>query len=92
MMNLYITHGRSGTIPSSGDVPIAGIGVTHAIAQGPSLNKVERGVPVVIDYGGGYNSFITDETGAFVVSELKERFRKTPMKLQRDHGRCHGIR
>ena len=33
MMNLYITHGRSGTIPSSGDVPIAGAGVTHAIAQ-----------------------------------------------------------
>jgi Xaa-Pro aminopeptidase len=76
MMNLYITHGLSGTIPSSGDVPIAGAGVTHAIAQGPSLNKVERGVPVVIDYGGGYNGYITDETRPFVVGELKERFRK----------------
>lgn len=76
MMNLYITHGRSGTIPSSGDVPIAGAGVTHAIAQGPSLNKVERGVPVVIDYGGGYNGYITDETRVFVVGELKDRFRK----------------
>ena len=76
MMNLYITHGRSGTIPSSGDVPIAGAGVTHAIAQGPSLNKVERGIPVVIDYGGGYNGYITDETRAFVVGELKERFKK----------------
>ena len=76
MMNLYITHGLSGTIPSSGDVPIAGTGVTHAIAQGPSLNKVERGVPVVIDYGGGYNGYITDETRPFVVGEMKERFRK----------------
>jgi len=76
MMNLYITHGRSGTIPSSGDVPIAGAGVTHAIAQGPSLNKVEKGVPVVIDYGGGYNGYITDETRTFVVGELKERFKK----------------
>jgi Xaa-Pro dipeptidase len=76
MMNLYITHGLSGTIPSSGDVPIAGAGVTHAIAQGPSLNKVERGVPVVIDYGGGYNGYITDETRPFVVGDLKERFRK----------------
>jgi Xaa-Pro aminopeptidase len=66
----------SGTIPSSGDVPIAGAGVTHAIAQGPSLNKVVRGVPVVIDYGGGYNGYITDETRPFVVGELKERFRK----------------
>ena len=76
MMNLYITHGLSGTIPSSGDVPIAGAGVTHAIAQGPSLNKVERGVPVVIDYGGGYNGYITDETRPFVVGDLKERFKK----------------
>jgi len=76
MMNLYITHGLSGTIPSSGDVPIAGAGVTHAIAQGPSLNRVEKGVPVVIDYGGGYNGYITDETRPFVVGELKERFRK----------------
>jgi Xaa-Pro aminopeptidase len=76
MMNLYITHGLSGTIPSSGDVPIAGAGVTHAIAQGPSLNKVESGVPVVIDYGGGYNGYITDETRSFVIGELKERFRK----------------
>ena len=76
MMNLYITHGRSGTIPSSGDVPIAGAGVTHAIAQGPSLNKVEKGVPVVIDYGGGYNGYITDETRTFVVGELKDRFKK----------------
>jgi len=76
MMNLYITHGLSGTIPSSGDVPIAGAGVTHAIAQGPSLNKVEKGVPVVIDYGGGYNGYITDETRPFVIGELKERFRK----------------
>jgi len=76
MMNLYITHGLSGTIPSSGDVPIAGAGVTHAIAQGPSLNKIEKGVPVVIDYGGGYNGYITDETRPFVVGELKERFRK----------------
>jgi Xaa-Pro aminopeptidase len=76
MMNLYITHGLSATIPSCGDVPIAGAGVTHAIAQGPSLNKIERGVPVIIDYGGGYNGYITDETRPFVVGALNERFRK----------------
>lgn len=76
MMNLYVTHGRSGTIPSSGDVPIAGAGVTHAIAQGPSLNRVQRDVPLVVDYGGGYNGYITDESRAFVVGELREPFRK----------------
>ncbi len=74
MMNIYITHGFSGTVVSGFDVPISGAGVTHAIAQGPSVNKVQRNIPLLIDYGGGYNGYITDETRAFVVGELKEIF------------------
>ena len=76
MMNMVITHGFSGTVVSGFDVPIAGAGVTHAIAQGPSVNKVQRSIPLLIDYGGGYNGYITDETRAFVVGELKEIFIK----------------
>jgi Xaa-Pro dipeptidase len=74
MMNMYITHGPSATYTSGADVPISGVGVTHAIGQGPSIHRVERGIPVIIDYGGGYNGYITDETRMFVVGELKERF------------------
>ncbi len=74
MMNIYITHGFSGTVVSGFDVPISGAGVTHAIAQGPSVNKVQRNIPLLIDYGGGYNGYITDETRAFVVGELKGIF------------------
>jgi len=76
MMNMYITHGYSATIPSYGDVPISGVGTTHAIAQGPSVNKIRRDIPVLIDYGGGYNGYITDETRVFVVGELKGIFKK----------------
>jgi Xaa-Pro aminopeptidase len=76
MMNMYITHGYSGTIQSHADVPISGAGVTHAVAQGPSINRIKRGVPVVIDYGGGYNGYITDETRAYIVGEMKDVFRK----------------
>jgi Xaa-Pro aminopeptidase len=75
-MNISVTHGRSATIPSWGNVPIAGVGITHAIAQGPSLSKVKRGIPVLIDYCSGYNGYTTDETRTFVVGKLKERFRK----------------
>lgn len=76
MMNIYITHGYSGTLHSGGDVPISGVGVTHAIAQGPSVNRVERDVPLLIDYGGGYNGYITDETRVYVVGKLREEFVK----------------
>jgi Xaa-Pro dipeptidase len=74
MMSMYITHGISGVIQSAGDVPISGVGVTPAIAQGPSINRVGRGVPILIDYGGGYNGYITDETRPFAIGELRKIF------------------
>ncbi len=76
MMNMYVTHGQSAIITSHGDVPISGVGITHAIAQGPSMNRIVRDIPVIIDYGGGYNGYITDETRSFVVGELKDIFKK----------------
>jgi Xaa-Pro aminopeptidase len=83
MMNLYVTAGESGTVASAGDVPIAGLGVTAAVAQGSSLHRVQRSIPVLVDYGGGYNGYITDETRAFVVGRLDETFRK-PYEVARE--------
>jgi Xaa-Pro dipeptidase len=76
MMNLTVTSGFSGAIPSAGDVPISGMGVCTAIAAGSSHKPIERGIPVLIDYGGGYNGYITDETRSFVVGDMDELFRK----------------
>jgi Xaa-Pro dipeptidase len=76
MMNLYVTTGVTSTISSYADVPIAGMGLTPAIGQGSSMNMVEAGIPVVVDYGGGYNGYITDETRIYVAGQLDEVFRK----------------
>jgi Xaa-Pro dipeptidase len=76
MMNLYVTAGATSGVPSNMDVPISGLGLTAAIAQGASLKAVERGVPVVVDYGGGYNGYVTDETRVYVVGDMREPFRK----------------
>jgi Xaa-Pro aminopeptidase len=76
MLNIYITHGYSGTVFSNCDVPISGFGVTHAIAQGPSIQLLERDIPILIDYGGGYNGYITDETRVYVIGHMKEIFYK----------------
>ncbi len=76
MMNGYVTHGYSATISSGADVPISGLGLTPAIGQGASVNIVQRGVPVIVDFGGGYNGYITDETRIYVAGELKDVFRK----------------
>jgi len=76
MMTLTVQAGYTGAISTMLDGPITGVGVTPAIPQGSSFKRVERGIPVTIDYGGGYNGYITDETRSFVVGELKEIFRK----------------
>ena len=76
MMTITVQAGFTGTITTLQDSPIAGIGVTPAMPQGSSFKRVERGIPVTIDYGGGYNGYITDETRSFVAGELHEVFRR----------------
>jgi Xaa-Pro dipeptidase len=76
MTVMAIQSGFTGAMVCYADVPIAGAGVTPAVPQGSSLKRVERGIPVTIDYGGGYNGYVTDETRAYVVGNLDERFKK----------------
>jgi Xaa-Pro dipeptidase len=76
MMTLTVQAGYTGAITTLLDAPITGAGVTPAVPQGSSFKLVEQGIPVTIDYGGGYNGYITDETRSFVVGELKDVFRK----------------
>jgi Xaa-Pro aminopeptidase len=76
MTTITVQAGISGTIPTNLDAPITGSGVTPAIPTGASFAKVQRGIPVTIDYGGGYNGYITDETRSYVVGELSDIFKK----------------
>ncbi|OPY75714.1 MAG: Xaa-Pro dipeptidase [Syntrophorhabdus sp. PtaU1.Bin058] len=87
MITLTVQCGFTGAVTPCADVPIGGAGLTPAVPQGSSLKKVERGIPVTIDYGGGYNGYITDETRVFVAGELKEMFRKpyeTALEIMED--------
>lgn len=83
MMIMCVFAGYTSGIVSRGDVPISGVGVTPAYPQGSSFLKVERGMPVIVDYGGGYNGYITDESRVFTVGELQELFRK-PYEVARE--------
>lgn len=76
MTSMTVQSGFSGALVTCADVPIAGAGITPAMPMGSSLKRVERGVPVTIDYGGGYNGYVTDETRVFVVGALEMRFQR----------------
>ncbi len=83
MMNAYVFAGYTSAVASYADVPIGGVGVTPAIAQSSSFLQVQRGIPVLVDYGGGFNGYVTDETRAFTVGPLQELFRK-PYEVARE--------
>lgn len=76
MMVSTVQAGYTGAISTTVDGPITGAGVTPAMPQGSSFKRVERGVPLTIDYGGAYNGYITDETRSFVVGELQDVFQR----------------
>ena len=72
MMNIHVLSGESGSTHSFCDTPLSGSGLTSAIAQGSSRRRILRDQPIVIDYGGGYNGYVTDETRTFVIGRLKD--------------------
>jgi Xaa-Pro aminopeptidase len=57
--------------------------MTPAVPLGSSLKSVELGIPVCVDYGGGYNGYVTDETYVFVIGAMKKIFRK-PYDVSRE--------
>ena len=76
MMNIYVLSGDNASTTSFGDTPLCGSGATHAVAQGSSPKRIKRNEPIVIDYGGGYNGYVTDETRTFVIGHLNDHLER----------------
>jgi Xaa-Pro aminopeptidase len=82
MTTITVAAGLTGAMASCSDVSVGGVGLTPAVPLGSCLERIEKGMPVCIDYGGGYNGYVTDETHVFVIGRLKELFRK-PYEVSR---------
>jgi Xaa-Pro dipeptidase len=77
MTTITVAAGYTGAVPSPSDVAVGGLGVTPAVPLGSSLKRIEKGVPICLDYGGGYNGYVTDETRMFVIGKLARTLRKS---------------
>jgi Xaa-Pro aminopeptidase len=77
MTTITVAAGDTGAVPSPSDVAVGGPGLTPAVPLGSSLKRIERDVPICLDYGGGYNGYITDETRMFVIGTLERTLRKS---------------
>jgi len=52
------------------DGPVTGKGLSNASPQGASRDVIVRNVPVLLDYTGIFNGYITDMTRIFVIGTL----------------------
>jgi Xaa-Pro aminopeptidase len=62
--------GVSGTAGSFMDTPLAGTGLSAAVAQGVSFRRIGRGEPVVFDFVAVREGYITDFTRMFSLGGL----------------------
>jgi len=62
--------GGSGCVPSFPDTPLAGTGLSPAVAQGPGFRRISRGEPVLFDFVAVRDGYMADTTRMFVIGEL----------------------
>ncbi len=68
--------GASGAVPSFLDTPLAGTGLSPAVAQGVSFKPIGRGEPVVFDFVPVLDGYVADFTRIFVLGELPDELRR----------------
>lgn len=62
--------GRYAAHPGFFDGPVTGFGLSAASPQGSSTAVIESNVPILMDFAGIFNGYITDMTRMFVVGSL----------------------
>jgi Xaa-Pro dipeptidase len=68
--------GASGAAASYPDTPLAGTGLSPAVAQGVSFKLIGRGEPVVFDFVPVREGYIADFTRMFVLGEAPDEMRR----------------
>jgi Xaa-Pro dipeptidase len=71
-----LLSGLSGTAGSYLDTPLAGTGLSPAVAQGVSFRRIGRGDPVVFDFVPVREGYIADFTRVAVVGALPRELRR----------------
>ncbi len=71
----HLISGPNAAVGSHLDTPLAGMGLTPAVAQGAGRRAIRRGEPLVMDLSGGVHGYLSDQTRVFSVGPLAGEFR-----------------
>jgi len=71
-----IFSGVDSTVPAYLDTPFGGMGLNPSFGQGAGLKKIEPHEPVIIDFAGCVDGYLSDQTRVFSIDEPPERLRR----------------
>ncbi len=71
----HLFSGPNAAYPSFFDGPTGGVGLGPSFPQGPSMDKIIPGTPIVVDFTVPYNGYIVDQTRVFSLGPLEQFFK-----------------
>lgn len=71
-----IFSGSDSAVPGYSDTPLGGMGLNPSFGQGAGLKRIEPHEPVIIDFAGCVDGYLSDQTRVFSVGELPVNLRR----------------
>lgn len=71
-----IFSGTDSAVPAYADTPLGGMGLNTSFGQSAGLKRIEAHEPVIIDFAGCVDGYLSDMTRVFSVGALSDRLRK----------------
>ncbi|MDD2580581.1 MAG: M24 family metallopeptidase, partial [Desulfuromonadaceae bacterium] len=71
-----IFSGTDSAVPAYSDTPLGGMGLNPSFGQSAGLKRIEQHEPIIIDFAGCVDGYLSDQTRVFSVGELSDKFRR----------------
>jgi Xaa-Pro dipeptidase len=68
--------GVDSAVPAYTDTPFGGMGISPSFGQGPGYKTIARNEPVIIDFAGSVDGYLTDQTRVYCIGSLSDRLKK----------------
>lgn len=81
----HLLSGPSGAVPSCFDGPTGGTGLVPLHPQGAGLRAIQKEEPIMVDFVGLWDGYITDLTRIFSIGQLSDKLNhafETALKIQ----------
>jgi Xaa-Pro dipeptidase len=63
-------------VPAYADTPLGGMGLNPSFGQSAGLKLIERNEPIIIDFAGCVDGYLSDQTRVFAIGSISERLQR----------------